>query len=115
MLDWVVGGYMMFVGVTAMAVGIIASRDLYLFKFSIHSEADLKEKWAHYDVNGDGVLDIKELTAFIKESGVDMSRNEIAATFMALDRNFDEHISYEEFYFWWNASNKLGAERSISV
>ena len=82
MLDWAVGGYMMFVGLTAIAVGIVTSRDLRVFKHSLKNEEDLKAKWKQYDTNGDGSLDIKELTVFIRESGVEMSGNEIAATFM---------------------------------
>ena len=46
-------------------------------------------------------MDVKELTRFIAGSGVDMTRNEIASVFMALDKNFDEKITFEEFYFWW--------------
>jgi len=47
-------------------------------------ESHLKEKWNAHDADGNGTLDVKELTAFVKDSGVDMTRNEIAATFMAL-------------------------------
>jgi hypothetical protein len=110
MMDWAVGGFMMFVGVTAITAGIATSRDLKLFKFSISNEAELKEKWEQYDVNKNGALDVKELTVFVKESGIDMTRNEIASTFLALDKNFDDEISYEEFYFWWMGEDQKGSE-----
>jgi hypothetical protein len=113
MLDWVVGGWMIFVGITAIFVGIAASRQLRLLKFSIKSEEDLKAKWKEFDTNGDEHLDYKELIAFIEAAGVNMSRNEIAATFMALDRNFDDRIAFEEFYFWWG--NTDSGTRGISV
>jgi hypothetical protein len=100
-LDWVVGGWMIFVGVTAICVGISTSRQLRLLKFSVKSEEDLKEKWKEADEDGSNTLDIKELTQFSKNAGLEMSRNEIAAAFMALDRNFDEKIAFEEFYMWW--------------
>eukprot|EP00934_Nitzschia_sp_Nitz4_P003910 Nitzschia sp. Nitz4//scaffold32_size149145//59066//59968//NITZ4_002877-RA/size149145-augustus-gene-0.36-mRNA-1//1//CDS//3329548063//3900//frame0 len=115
MLDWAVGGFMMFVGVTAIIAGIMAARDLRLFKFSIANETDLKAKWKQYDANGNDSLDVKELTVFIKESGIDMTRNEVASVFMALDKNFDDCISYEEFYYWWmGESQRIGSE-PISV
>ena len=92
---------MMFVGVTAIIAGVMAARDLRLFKFSIANEEDLKNKWNKYDVDGSGSLDVKELTVFVRESGIEMTRNEIASVYMALDKNFDDKITYEEFYFWW--------------
>jgi Ca2+-binding EF-hand superfamily protein len=101
MLDWAVGGYMMFVGITAIIAGLATARDLKLFKFSIKSEEDLKQKWEQYDADGNGALDVKELSVFIRESGINMTTNEIAATYMTLDKNFDEKITFEEFYMWW--------------
>lgn len=106
MLDWAVGGYMMFVGVTAIIAGIATARDLKLLKFSIKSEDDLKQKWEQYDADGNGVLDVKELSIFVRESGINMTKNEIASTYMTLDKNFDEKLTYEEFYMWWMNSNQ---------
>lgn len=84
MLDWAVGGYMMFVGATAICVGIAAARDLRLLKFALQSEEQLKTKWKEHDQDGNGHLDVKELTSFVRDANVNMSRNEIAATFLAL-------------------------------
>lgn len=111
MLDWAVGGLMMFTGATAIGVGIAASRDLKLLKFSIKDEATLKAKWAQHDVDNSGHLDVKELTEFVNDADVPMSRNEIAATYLALDKNFDEKISYEEFYAWWMAADAYGSQQ----
>ena len=115
MLDWIVGGWMMFVGVTAICVGISTSRQLRLLKFSIKSEEDLKNKWKEVDADGSNTLDIKELAQFSKNVGLEMSQNELAAAFMALDRNFDEKITFEEFYMWWQNADACGADRSMSV
>jgi hypothetical protein len=84
MLDWAVGGFMIFVGITAIGAGIASARDLKLLKFSLANEAQLKEKFTAHDTNGDGKLDVKELTAFVRDSGIEMNRNEIAAVFLAL-------------------------------
>lgn len=115
MLDWAVGGFMMFVGITAMIAGLMAARDMRLFKFSIANEEDLKHKWEKYDSDNSGSLDVKELAAFIRDSGVDMTRNEIASVYMALDKNFDERITYEEFYFWWMGEEQRIGDGSVTV
>jgi COPI associated protein len=88
MLDWAVGGFMIFVGITAIGAGIATARDLKLLKFSLADEAKLKEKFAAHDENGDGKLDVKEVTAFVRDSGIEMNRNEIAALFLALGMCF---------------------------
>jgi COPI associated protein/EF-hand domain len=84
MLDWAVGGFMIFVGLTALFVGIAAGRDLRLLKHSLQTEEDLRSAWKKHDSDGNGFLDIKELTSFIKSANVDMTRNEVAAAFLAL-------------------------------
>ena len=106
---------MMFTGATAIGVGIAAARDLRLLKFAVKDENMLKAKWKEHDADGSGKLDIKELTQFVADAGVDMSRNEIAASFLALDKNFDDCIAYEEFYSWWTAAGTYGGGSSMSV
>jgi EF-hand domain pair/COPI associated protein len=109
MLDWAVGGFMIFVGLTAMGAGINAARQLRLLRFAMKDENALKETWNKHDADGSGSLDVKELTKFVQEAGVDMSRNEIAATYMKLDKNFDEKLTYEEFYYWWQSTAEQGS------
>jgi hypothetical protein len=84
LLDWCVGGFMIFVGVTAMFAGMATARDLRLLKHSLQTEEQLKEAWKQHDSDGNGCLDVKELTNFIKAANVSMTRNEIASTFLAL-------------------------------
>ena len=143
MLDWAVGGFMIFVGITAIGAGIASARDLKLLKFSMADEARLKEQFTAHDSNGDGKLDVKEITAFVRDSGIEMNRNEIAAVFLALgrldhhavgfcsvhfdavaycsphcsftDKNFDDRIAYEELYSWWDAAGAYGTRNTMSV
>lgn len=115
MLDWAVGGFMIFVGVTAIAVGIATAKQLRLLRFAVKDETELKAKWNAHDKDGNNRLDAKELTEFVRDTGVEMSRNEIAATFLALDKNFDEKIAYEEFFSWWTAAGAYGGNQSFSV
>jgi EF-hand domain pair/COPI associated protein len=114
MLDWCVGGWMILVGITAIIVGMSTQKQLRLLKLSIKSEEDLKQKWNQYDTSGSGSLDVKELTAFVRGEGIEMSSNEVAATFMALDKNFDDRITFEEFQAWWMNTDATNG-RAISV
>lgn len=93
MLDWAVGGFMIFVGITAIGAGIASARDLKLLKFSLTDENVLKEKFTAHDTNGDGKLDVKELTEFIRNSGIEMSRNEVAAVYLALGKCLVIHLT----------------------
>jgi Ca2+-binding EF-hand superfamily protein len=77
---------MMFVGVTAMGVGIATARDLQQLKKKFANEGTLKEKWDAFDKNKNGSLDLKELTELIHSFDMDLSRNEIAATYLALGK-----------------------------
>ena len=115
-LDWTVGGYMVFVGIITITSAFQTVKDLRKFRLSIINESDLREKWLRYDTDGNGSLDARELTKFVKDSGVDMTRNEIASTFLALDKNFDDKISYEEFYFWWmGEQEKEGKSKTKTI
>lgn len=115
LLDWIVGGFMIAVGIIAIAGGVSASRELKLVKFSLKDEAMLKRKWQEHDSDGNGTLDVKELTAFVADADVPMSRNEVAAAFLSLDKNFDEKIAYEELYSWWTSTGSAGGVHSLSV
>jgi hypothetical protein len=112
-LDWAVGGWMMFVGITAIYLGISTSRQLKLINVSVKSEEDLKKKWREADADSNDTLDIKELTQLTKNARLEMSCNEIAAVFSTLGRGFDERISFEEFYTWWRSDGAYGARGSI--
>mmetsp|Transcript_25726 Transcript_25726/g.38231 ORF Transcript_25726/g.38231 Transcript_25726/m.38231 type:complete len:238 (-) Transcript_25726:420-1133(-) len=91
-LDWAVGGFMMFVGFTAVSVGAITAIKLRRLRLSISTEEEMKKQWQMADVDGNGSLDIKELSIFASNAGLNMTRNEIAAAFDAMDRNFDEKV-----------------------
>ena len=107
---------MMFIGVIAVMSGLAAAKDKRLFKFSIVDEQDLRNKWNRYDSDGNGSLDVRELSSFIKDAEIDMTCNEIASAFMALDKNFDDKITYEEFYAWWRGDEQEGGDGfSMSV
>eukprot|EP00565_Helicotheca_tamesis_P001378 CAMPEP_0185729832 /NCGR_PEP_ID=MMETSP1171-20130828/7470_1 /TAXON_ID=374046 /ORGANISM="Helicotheca tamensis, Strain CCMP826" /LENGTH=249 /DNA_ID=CAMNT_0028398757 /DNA_START=91 /DNA_END=840 /DNA_ORIENTATION=- len=115
MLDWAVGGFMIFVGVTAVTVGIVTSFKLKELRNRVRTDAELRKQWELADANKNGTLDIKEMSAFVENCGIEMTRNQIAAAFDALDKNFDEKIQYEEFYLWWSEGNTFSGSRNFAV
>lgn len=115
MLDLTVGGFMMILGCLAMGVSMATARGLKTLKVRIKDESTLKRKWKEHDVNRDGSLDVKELTAFLQDARVNMSRNEVAAVFLALDKNFDDRISYQELLEWWKSAGTHEPDRILIV
>lgn len=112
-VDWIVGGYMIFVGVTSITVGFAAASRLRELKGSITNDKDLEKLWKEHDKNGDGDLNVQELLAFSKAAGVEMTKNETSAAFMAIDKNFDERLTYEEFHEWWSGGGKMRGVLSV--
>ena len=74
----------MFVGVTAIGVGIATAGHLKQLKQKLATEGILKEKWDLFDIDKSGSLNLKELTALLQSFDMDLSKNEIAATYLTL-------------------------------
>lgn len=75
---------MMFIGVGAIGTGIVTAQKIKLLRYSIQEEQQLRNLWNQHDIDGNGYLDIKELTRFVRDANVDMNKNEVASLFMAL-------------------------------
>ena len=65
------------------------------------SETDIKSKFQAADRNRDGLLDTSELAILISALGCDLSRNELEAALVTLDKDGDDRVSYEEFIEWY--------------
>lgn len=110
LIDWIVGGFMMFVGAIACAAGVKVAHDLRKLRVTIKDEKDLKAKWKKYDKDGKGYLSLQDLTAFIKNSGITMTQNEVVAAYMAVNRNLDDKLSYQELLEWWGRAGSRDVE-----
>lgn len=60
----------------------------------------IKTKFQKYDANGDGTLDLKEITNLLRRGKPDIKRAEIDALFDYCDKNDDDRISFNEFVDW---------------
>lgn len=60
----------------------------------------IKTKFQKYDTNGDGTLDLSEITKLLRRGKPDIKRAEINALFEYCDKNDDDRISFNEFVDW---------------
>ena len=104
---------MMFVGVSAFASSIQTARQLRKLRYAIRNEKDLKARWKKHAKDGSDHLGIEELTEFIKDAGFTMSPDQVASAYMAMNKSFNDKLSYEEMVEWWSrpASGDYGLER----
>lgn len=110
LIDWIVGGFMMLVGVMACVAGVKVAHDLRRVRATIKDEKDLKTKWKKYDKGSKGFWSMDDLSAFIKDSGKNLAQNEVVAAYMAINRSMDDKLSYEELKAWWSRAGSRDAE-----
>jgi len=53
------------------------------------------------DNNGSGKIELVELEGMFKQLGLSTDSDVLNTAFVALDKNFDEEICFEEFWEWW--------------
>ncbi len=102
LFDMAIGGWMVFVGLTSIAVGQHTANKLTDLKKTLGSEDYVKKKFKEMDKDGSGNLDSTELAALCKSLGSELDHNELVAAIGAMDKNGDGSIGYDEFYGWWS-------------
>jgi hypothetical protein len=113
-INLIVGTYMIMVGVVALVSSIGAGQRLADLRVDIDSQRDLKTCFQKYDTNRDGALTEKEFAILLGSLGVDVTYQELVACFIAIDKNDDDRISYEEFNSWWTEWGTKHLHRCIS-
>ncbi|MBX3703525.1 MAG: EF-hand domain-containing protein [Steroidobacteraceae bacterium] len=66
-------------------------------------EAELREDFAYFDDDGDGLLQVDEFIRFLDGLGAGMSNEECRIGFAEIDTDRDGVIQFEEFLNWWTA------------
>lgn len=64
----------------------------------------LREEFARYDRDGDGLITIDEFAELLSEFGEGLSVDEQRLAFDATDRDDDGVIDFQEFAAWWTDS-----------
>jgi K+-dependent Na+/Ca+ exchanger-like protein len=86
--------------------------DIASTHMELHIASNVTNAFHKYDVNGDGQIDRKELTALCKDLGCpDITESEVEEIYRKVDLNNDGVIELEEFTNWFLASSqRLRAE-----
>ncbi|MBX3696117.1 MAG: EF-hand domain-containing protein [Steroidobacteraceae bacterium] len=63
--------------------------------------ADLRERFADYDADGDGRIMFAEFCELMAELDDELSREECQLAFQGADRDDDGVIAFDEFVAWW--------------
>ena len=122
LLNLIVGCYMCFVGGLYIVVGQRTATKLKSLRRSIYSEHDLRAKYLHADINGDG-LNLQQFRGLCVSLGLDLTRRETEAAFQHIQNkssskkrtattastsantNTEEaKLTYEDFQQWWSST-----------
>ncbi|MEL6177737.1 MAG: EF-hand domain-containing protein [Myxococcota bacterium] len=69
-----------------------------------HDELDeLKEIFAHFDRDDNGVIDAEEFSQLLDALGAEMSDEEIAIGLSIVDANGNGQVEFDEFIAWWTS------------
>lgn len=61
--------------------------------------------------NRSGKIELTELRTVFELLGIQADSDVLNSAFVVLDKNFDEEISFEEFWEWWQTAVATGAKR----
>ena len=102
MIDMLIGGYMIVVGLTSIIVGRHTASKLTSLRHSLSSEKVVKQKFQEMDKDGSGYLDSAELANLCASLGSPLDHNELCASLQVIDADKNGQISYDEFFAWWS-------------
>lgn len=92
---------MILVGITYIVVGKMTASKLSDLRKSLISEQDLRRKFQDADVNDTGTLTMGQFKNLTVNMGLNLSRREVEAAWMYLDKEDQGEISFEDFQSWW--------------
>ncbi len=94
------GLFMIGVGAINLLAGIAFNSQLSTLRAKLG--ADASASFRQVDTNGDGCLDMEELTAFCQATGLQLDHRQWEMLLAALDKDGDGQISVNEFNHWWS-------------
>lgn len=100
-LSFMVGVYVATMGAIIFLSSRSALSSMAALRAQGLGEADIRNKFNRADKDKNGTLDTTELAALCSDLGTTLSRNELEAALVTLDKNGDGAISYDEFVFWY--------------
>jgi COPI associated protein len=99
-LDYIVGGMIVLVGVVYIIVGKMATKKLKDLRKSLHSDSQIKNKFTAADTTKKG-LTLDQFKTLTDQLGLDLNHREAEVIFLHLDKSADGLLTYPEFQGWW--------------
>lgn len=104
-LAFIVGAWTSIVGAAIFTAARSAAVQASTLKAAAFDEATLRRKFEAADVDKNGTLDTAELASLCADLGCNLTRNELEAALVVLDRDGDGSISFEEFVTWYRGND----------
>ena len=98
----VAGVILILLGLISIFLGRRASTNLSVMSKKISTKDELDKKFTIFDRDGDGLLNPREFSLFVKSLGInDMPFDDICHIFTSLDKNYDKKLSLKDIQVWW--------------
>jgi Ca2+-binding EF-hand superfamily protein len=98
--SFVIGGFVMLVGVVYIIVGHQTASKLTKLRNSL-AEQTLRSKFEESDKEGDGKLSAEDFQRLTESLGMNLSRREREVAFLCMDREDKGAITFTDFTTWW--------------
>jgi len=100
-ISFIVGAYVMFVGVIFIIVGRSAAKKLSTLKHDLFSDSTLRAKFTKADTKGEGQITLEQFGTLCDDLDLDLTKREKEGIFFHLDASDDNVLTFEEFQGWW--------------
>jgi len=100
-MNMAAGGVMMVLGIASILIGRAASKKLKTLVRKIGNKNNLRDKFSMHDKDRDGRLSVYEFRNFVRDMDVRLNDNELTNAFIAIDRNNDRYITFNDLAAWY--------------
>lgn len=99
--NMIAGGVMIILGIASVIFGRLASNKLKTLVKNIGNRNNLLDKFKMHDKDHDGYLNVREFRNFVRDMGVKLNDDELTNAFMAIDRDCDRKITFQDLSNWY--------------
>lgn len=100
-IDYLIGGFVMLVGVLYILVGRRTAGKLTQLRQAL-AEHTLRAKFSEADTEGDGKLSLDDFSVLTESLGMTLTRREREVAFLCMDQRDSGSISFADFKAWWS-------------
>uniref|UniRef100_A0A7S2E0M5 EF-hand domain-containing protein n=1 Tax=Helicotheca tamesis TaxID=374047 RepID=A0A7S2E0M5_9STRA len=109
LLDLVVGGFMMALGVLYIIVGKATADKLKAVHKAVYSDHAIASKFKKADAEGTGTINVEQFGNLIKSFGMELEKRETEIAFLEIPKakGAGDRIDLEGFKSWWTKSDSV--------